>query len=382
MSWQQLFILILGTILISCSNSIDFSTSHTDEKNVEITYDKELYSSWENVDVNNPAIRITGRSDKNDEGEVLVAWSGSAFTIGFIGTALKIMLSTPKSVYDVFVDGNPIPSKVLDFSNCEKCDSTYMVVDNLPLKEHFVRIQRNTEIRYGDAILRGFSVFGKPDEKALPPIPARKIEFIGNSITCGYGVLDTKASHKFSIQTEDHYFSYAGQAARILDAEEHTVCYSGHGLIRNNNNTTSLLLPDLYTVTSIESNLSWDPANWTPDLIFINLGTNDFRMGIPDSSKFVKGTVNFLKKLREFHPLASIILLTGPMMNGDKLKVCKRFLDVSVKTFKETSDKNVYRFDLGTQGTLGYGAENHPNRAQSLINALALADWVKETFNW
>ncbi len=59
------------------------------------------------------------------------------------------------------------------------------------------------------------------------------MEFIGNSITCGYGIEAGSKFMHFSDSNENHYYTYAGIAAHRLNAESMAVARSGIGTYRN-----------------------------------------------------------------------------------------------------------------------------------------------------
>lgn len=57
------------------------------------------------------------------------------------------------------------------------------------------------------------------------------MEFIGDSITCGYGVDDEVAEHQFKTATEDVTRAYAYKTARMLNADYSMFSASGYGII-------------------------------------------------------------------------------------------------------------------------------------------------------
>ena len=61
---------------------------------------------------------------------------------------------------------------------------------------------------------------------ALAEWPERAIEFIGDSITCGYGVDDEVAEHHFATGTEDTTRAYALRTARKLGVDYSLVSLS------------------------------------------------------------------------------------------------------------------------------------------------------------
>ncbi|MFA6837195.1 MAG: SGNH/GDSL hydrolase family protein [Fibrobacteraceae bacterium] len=279
----------------AASNSSDQSSSDIQpaSSNAEL--------SWQDISILDPSVRITGRVDYSVENQASVAWSGSAFTIAFTGTEVKIKLSAPGSVFNVYIDSD---TTVLDLSQSN--EEEHLLADNLSFGPHVVTVYKRTEAQYGSAIFKGFSILGTPSASILPALPTKRIEFIGNSITCGYGNLDSIKEHTFDILTEDHSFTYAAMAAKNLGAEEHTVCFSGRGMYRNNTGDTDGTLPELFLLQEPYGS-DWNFQTWMPDLVSINLGTNDFYLGIPDSAAFVNASVTFVKKIRTFYPSASIV---------------------------------------------------------------------------
>ena len=138
----------------------------------------------------------------------------------------------------------------------------------------------------------------------------------------------------------------------------------------------------MYNSLSGENTESDSAARWEPDIVFINLGTNDFNQGVPDSTAFSDAVFDFIAKLRAKYPTSAITLLNGPMMSGESMQTCRRFLDAIAERFRRDVDENIFRFDFDPHGSLGYGIGYHPNKAQGLKDAQSLATWVKQTFRW
>ena len=76
----------------------------------------------------------------------------------------------------------------------------------------------------------GIEAFAEGSAEALPEKPL-KIEFIGDSITCGYGVDDEDENHQFTTATEDVTKAYAYKTAKALDAEYSMFSASGYGIV-------------------------------------------------------------------------------------------------------------------------------------------------------
>lgn len=365
--------------------------------------------AWVEISVDDPAIRITGRTDLSETGVASIAWSGSAFTLAFTGTAVKIHLQAYGSVFNIFID-NDTTGTVLDLSTSN--EKEHLLAEGLKPGPHVISVYKRTEAQYGSAEFRGFSVFGAGEPSALPTLATKRIEFIGNSITCGYGNLDSVKENTFDILTEDHYWTYAAVAARLVGAEERSVCFSGRGVYRNNTGSMDGTLPELFKLVRPDGP-EYAFSDWTPDLVSINLGTNDFYQSIPDSIGFVDATVAFVKAIRSHYPTAVVVILDGPMLsdyfpvasesdmadypitsagypsqyftktsNGytfKSLTVCRRFLNAAVTELTRQNIANIYRYSFPAQtGTNGYGADWHPSRKQGIADGQRLASWINE----
>ena len=156
---------------------------------------------------------------------------------------------------------------------------------------------------------------------------------------------------------------------------------SGRGFLRNFDNTTEGIIPEVYKTLASE-NPEDGSTHWHPDIVFVNLGTNDFSTGIPDSAAFTQAVYDFTAGLRAKYPSAAIVLLNGPMMSGESMTTCRRYLDAVTDQLKAAIDKNIYRFDFEPQGALGFGGGYHPNKAQGRKDGESLAAWIQKTFHW
>lgn len=107
------------------------------------------------------------------------------------------------------------------------------------------------------------------------------IEFVGDSITCGYGVDAKDQNENFKTLTENFSKTYAYLAAQALDADYSVVAFSGHGIISgysgDGTKNAEGTLPKYYTKLGRNENYpgDWDFENHQPDFVVINLGTND-----------------------------------------------------------------------------------------------------------
>lgn len=227
------------------------------------------------------------------------------------------------------------------------------------------------------------------------PLKQHSVEFIGDSITCGYGVDGEYGRDTFKTANENVTKGYAYLTAQKLGADYSMVCYSGHGIISgytaNGKAVTHQLVPKFYGQVGhcpavIEQKHKIQDDKWgfspQPDVIVINLGTNDASYTGDDPAKqkdFAAGYTDFLKTVREKNPDAPILCTLGIM--GQTL--CDA-VDLAVSDYtKETGDTNIrtMRFDVQKDED-GFGVDWHPSAVTHEKAAQKLSEYLREWLGW
>ncbi len=322
------------------------------------------------IAANNPDINYMGRIHWTEDGQGAFTYPGTTAMFRFQGTGVGMETSPGSGKFMVEIDGNE-PFAV----TYTPTDSLLTLAENLTDTIHNVRITYAIEGYEMKPHFRNFIT----DGKLLPaePKPELKMEFIGNSITCGYGIEDENPEHDFSYDTENHTLTYAYKTARALNADFSVVARSGIGIYRNygspkEGDTKTMPLEYDYTML-YNHDYEWDHSKFHPDIICINLGTNDTSENNYDIALYEQHYREFLKHLRQLHPQAKIVLLTGAMLQDQALADVKMVLDKLA-----SEDKLVYRFDMSPQtGELGYGASWHPSARQAERMAEELIPFLK-----
>ena len=144
---------------------------------------------------------------------------------------------------------------------------------SLPRGEHLFEIVKLNESESNALALRALETEGElivyEEKKPL------KIEFVGDSITTGFGVRAKKADEEYSTATQDVTLSYAYLTARALNADFQIVAASGWGLYKSK--YAPHALPDFYDNVDLTRNTEkWDFSRFRPDVVVLALGTNDF----------------------------------------------------------------------------------------------------------
>lgn len=266
-----------------------------------------------------PAIATFGRWDTRDGAGPRAAWPGSKLRLRFRGSQVSVTLDElpgagGPSEWDVALDG-VWRSEPLVLSPGR---STYALAEGLPVADHTLELYRRTEAVGGRTQLLGVGL----GAGALlpPPAPHRRVfEFLGDSLTNGYGIAGSGPQCPYSAATQNFHTTFAAQVATALDADEVGVAYQGKGLTKNYQRSNSLLFPELYGRALPDDALSaWAPSRLVPDAIFVMVGANDFlqeRAQVfdpPDLAAFEAAYEALLARARANAPQAHIFALVGP----------------------------------------------------------------------
>jgi lysophospholipase L1-like esterase len=349
------------------------------------------------VDAGPPALRYVGRvltdgTSPDGNGNCTAAtpcfeWSGTQVIARFTGaTAFDLRMSDYGSYFDVYVDGALQPSSPVVG---DAYQSDYPIAAGLdPTATHVVSLYKRTEASSnGRTMILGY---GLPDGGTLlPPGPAatRRIEVVGDSISCGYGVLGPDATCVETSPYEDHDVSYGAITARNLGADLHTVASSGRGVFRNVDGTTTGTLPDIYSFTLpyVEPDAgppsTWDFATWVPDAVVINLGTDDYATGNPAPDQtFEEAYLAFLQRVRASYPDAYILCTNGPMLTEPDYSAAAGYIQEAIAAM---SDANVaYLAFPAQEPDAGEGCDGHPGQATHEAMAEELTTALQRALGW
>lgn len=357
------------------------------------------------VKATNPLIQYVGRVSFAKNETASFNFPGTSIFARFQGSSLKMICRPMTGYFMAQVDGCE-PFKV--GFNAER-DSVVTVAAALPKGEHQVKLMYVIEGLFRTPEFRGFVLDKGCSLVKSPDLPERKIEFIGNSITCGYGVESIEMTDPFEDETENHWLTYANIVSDSLKAQHTSISRSGIGVYRNYDGPktgSAENMPWQYEYTLFNKHdEKWDFAKYQPQLVCINLGTNDLSTDNYDIQLYEKNYRMFLTTVRSKYPDAKIVLLTGPMLGKKESSEQRAALDRicadanksgftlvnktvvdkkgKIKKAKKLGDKEIYRFDFSFQkGDLGYGASWHPSKLQHQKMAKELLPFLKNLMNW
>lgn len=213
----------------------------------------------------------------------------------------------------------------------------------------------------------------------------KKIEFIGNSITCG-AASDTSIKPCGNGNYNYHhngYMSYAAQCGRRLDARTLLSSISGAGIYRNWN-SDGPTVPQLYSYLNLKDSLDgqWNASAYQPDLIVVALGTNDLSRGDGvkarhpfSQEQFVKTYISFLNKITEWNPEAKIVITDSPMVTGERT-VLNSCLNIVKDKMKDNHGKEIYLFTYTPMKARG--CTGHPSVEDHTIMANELTPYLEQ----
>lgn len=344
---------------------------------------KSFADSKEIVPANHKFIEYTGRIDFSNELAPKFSYSGVSIRANFTGTCISAILRDDQgqNFYNVIIDG-----KVRAVIQVETGEKTYVLAENLTDSIHEVELFKRTELSFGKTQFLGFIL---ETGNTLVPISNRRtklIEFIGNSITCGYGNEGTE-SDDFLNSNENHYMTYAAITARNFNARHIAVSRSGIGMYRNYNGPSEGNTDCMYNlyprIFMYDENSPLYDFSEQPDLVCINLGTNDFSTTGGDSALFTNNYLKMIELLQTQYDNPDIVCLLGPMISGNTLLRVRRILKTIVGLANDKNKGRVCFFEMSAQtGDLGIGVHHHPTVAQHQKNAKELSAFIAKLKGW
>lgn len=332
-------------------------------------------------------IQYEGRVEKKDDAAYLY-WSGSTIKIRFSGTAIKAILKdfNGQNYFNVIIDGKV--EKVIRVDSVKK---QYDLAEGLTRGAHtielFKRTQINKDYKRGYTKFFGFQLGADDSPLAAPKLKKRKMEFYGNSITCGHAVEDTSGSDSGQSVFENNYLSYAAITARRFNAQYHCIAESGIGLMAG---FRKEIMPEIYNrLNPFDSASIWDFKKYTPQVVVVNLLQNDEavlsqpesdafkrRFGAikPDSTWITDAYKAFIQKLRAAYPKAWIICVLGNMAITRPGSEWPGYVQNAVNTMDDTKVLTCFFKYKGTSG--------HPSKSEQEAMASELTGFIDAHIRW
>ena len=354
----------MKAIIITLFIGVFFISCRTTKKETTTFYGAE-----------NSLFNYVGRIDFSDKYAPRFWAPGVYIQANFSGPFCEIALNdegflkevTEHNYIEVVIDSLPIQRIHLTGKS-----NKLVIARKLGKGKHTITICKTTETKIGYLEFIGLRV-----EKLLP-IKKKKhrIEFIGDSMTCGNGMDNDSIQCGERHWFDQHcaYISYGPSLARRLGADWMLTSVSGYGMSRSccNNDKT---IPDVYDYTDLsQTTIPWKKSRYKPNLIVVCLGQNDGKQKV---ELFTSTYLKFLKKLRRENPKSTILILDSPMAKES----FKSYLDsMLTKVFNTFRDENTLMYLYRKR--YGNGCVGHPDKVEHELMTEELYAFLRPKLAW
>jgi hypothetical protein len=304
------------------------------------------------ISPNSKEIQYSGRIDFENSSEPVLVYAASFFKVRFTGKVCRLTFrnhhSWAENAMGIILDG--VQGKIIlsddrephtyDLSkNCIRTEDGKVLNEDKFFAEIGEGEHELTVFKRQDGGQHYVSFLGMElgeGEKILAPepLPSKKLEVIGDSVSCGEvcEAIDCVASpdpENNEGRFSNSWYSYSWQVARNLNLELHDTSQGGISLI---DGTGWFNMPDLRGVESSYDKLKynpplgenvWDHTKWIPDVIVLAFGQND-----ANPEDIMKDDYNgekartwrmryegFIRKLQGYYPDVTIICTTTLLMH-------------------------------------------------------------------
>jgi hypothetical protein len=329
------------------------------------------------------AMQPVGRSLLNEQHNLELISSACQVGFSFEGTTFSIQVSLPSGLQHNYLqyelDGVYQKRVLIDSASAAP-----LVIKALSTGKHTIWLYKATE-PYAGIIIHSVSAL---NVNALQRPTAPLIEFIGNSITCGAAADASEVPCGAGEYLDQHnaYMAYGPRVARALGVNYIMSSVSGIGIYRNWN-SDGPTMPQVYEKSGfqLQSQQSWNFSTYSPQIVSIALGTNDFSDGdgktprTPfDSALFVQQYIQFVQQVKSKYPAAQIALLSSAMVHDRKrslLQNCLSAVKEKVDALFPSAKPVALHFFQPMQAR---GCTGHPSVADHEILANELVPFYRQ----
>lgn len=244
-------------------------------------------------------IKILGERYLESDTQINCDWTGSGFEMDIEHAGGEIVFTAAASAncfFRAYVDG-----ETWEKSDYE--DPAFFLVTteisrislrDVPAGKHRIKLIKVTGYTLARAQVMSVSLCGTICGEAPQKNPLF-IEFVGDSICCGWGTI---GNHVGTYTDQDGTLAYPLKIAKTLNADYAVTALSGQGLLCGNPGMTDGYL---YGSALRSRDHEYSFAR-KPDIVVINIGTNDFYLRKEhniDAEKFKASYLAFLNTVAE-----------------------------------------------------------------------------------
>ena len=307
-------------------------------------------------------IQYFGRWDFSDPEAPSHSWPGVYIYAEFEGTSIGVKLKDNFCYFNVYIDGEFI--KV--FKGDSDASKEYTLISGLSDSSHTILFSKRNETNWTRFYFQGFIV--DDGKELLPPKaePLRKIEFVGNSITCASG----NEYHSPGLADDVAFYTnidkgFGPVIARHYDAQYTMTSISGWGMVLDWVGSWDNNLPDVFDQTHIHiPEPLWDFEQWIPNIVVIALGTNDFSgfggwegsLSQDETDLFKERYHQFIATINDVYPGVKVLAVAS------YIEWMRQTISEIVEEEKSVGHDNVF-YAQWSYYEGGYVHDGHPNVA-------------------
>ena len=336
-------------------------------------------------------VKLVGRAVVTEDGIVPhTTASGIAFYTDAVGDVEMTVSGGDGYVkmfgheyFIVYLDGVEHTRLELKFMAGTAGRDTFVIAEDLDGEMHRIEVLRETEEINAVALYESVTMDG--DMIPVPEAPMM-IEFVGDSITTGYGAYPV-TGESMTLAVDDPIRqagtrSYAYLTAQQLGADVQVCCTSGYGVLTGYN-ADGANLQEMYPYTAYHNDHSSDEALWdferTADIVVINLGTNDkgtYRSRGYNDNDMHDAVKNMMELAREKNSDAKVVWVTGMMGIAFKPVVT----DVVEELGGADAGYFFCELPKGTSGGAGHPDQAQHAAAADVLTAFLKSDVIDESY--
>lgn len=329
-------------------------------------YEKKLYR----LDLIADRLRLIGRS-KVTFGGIICDHSASGFELEAIveGELIMTANSSGDTYYTVFIDGERVEKRF----HADKSGVAMRIASFNDTAPHKIKVLKQSESAWSSSVVESIELCGEildaPKEREL------LIEFLGDSLTTGYGNLGVKGEGNEqggnTPLKEDATKTYAFLAAEELCADCTIVAWSGVGL---DTGWTHAPYTDYYKSFLFHRNTDEQYSfGRAPDLLVLHLGANDSTNPMTTQSSFVQKGIALINYIFEGYGRKMPVIWAYDPNEG-----VPSYIQEALDSFGGESE-GFYALELEWQSTEEYwGASGHPSALAHEYHKRLLVDFIKE----
>jgi hypothetical protein len=350
------------------------------------------------IKTDHPYLQYCGRIGTDEKGWPEFVYPSTFVKLEFVGSAIEVLLENHWAYWNNYIGW--ILDGVLKKAGIPKKGKVSVILgENLEEGKHSLLLFKRQDSCH-TVSLEGFFLSRHGYLLEPEPLPERRLEFYGDSVSAGEvsEALDYVGKEDPVHQGEysNSWYSYAWLTARMLNARIHNISQGGIALM---NGIGWFEPPDYIGMEAVYDKIQYHPAigkasqwnfeNYRPHVVVVAIGQNDshpedFMRDDYDGLKAQEWKYHyagFIGKLRQIYPEAVIILTTTILchhVNWDR----------AIGEVQETiGDKKVFhfRYRRNGNGTPGHiripEAEEMAEELSGFIKGLGENIWIEETIS-